>query len=340
MNPFRRLFIVALNRLGFSALCRWKQRNDCVVLVYHGVVRPGQEEREDLERKFVLEDEFKAHMLFIKRHYNPITLEQFLASLEGAPLPPRPLLVTFDDGYAHTMTHVAPHMKALGIPGVIFVVTGLVGTDQTPWPNLVEAWWQEQQPLFAAGLPRPEDLPADLSSIKAYLKSLPETERAAAFERWTGGKTLSLRPGHPFRMMTWDEARELEKNGIAVESHTVTHAILVRCDPQRVRWELASSRETLEKELGRPVHSFAYPNGGRDFFTRHDESLLKDVGYRAAFSMIVGRHRKGDPCFQIRRVPIARNEGWPELFEARMAFPYRLKKRLMGNREELAPGYR
>lgn len=155
-----------------------------------------------------------------------------------------------------------------------------------------------------------------------------------------GEDAVRLLPGHPFRMMTWDDARQLEKDGIAVESHTVTHAILVRCDTERARWELKTSREVLERELGREVHTLAYPNGGRDFFTRHDESLLTDLGYRAAFSMIVGRHRQGDPRMQIRRVPIGRDEGWLALFEARLCFPYRLKKRLMGNRDEVAPGYR
>ena len=53
--------------------------------------------------------------------------------------------------------------------------------------------------------------------------------------------------------LTWDQLREMEKNGITVESHTVTHAPLPQLSDERIREELVESKRQAEKELGHPI---------------------------------------------------------------------------------------
>ena len=89
MNLVRRLFAFAYSHFGFDALLRWLQRNQCVVLAFHGVAAAGAEAAVDREGKFVLEEDFIRQVAFVSRHYRCVTLEQFEASLNGgAPLPP------------------------------------------------------------------------------------------------------------------------------------------------------------------------------------------------------------------------------------------------------------
>ena len=49
---------------------------------------------------------------------------------------------------------------------------------------------------------------------------------------------LSKRKGY----LTWDQLREMEQNGIAIESHTVTHAPLPDLPDERIREELVESK--------------------------------------------------------------------------------------------------
>ena len=224
------------------------------------------------------------------------------------------------------------------MPGVIFVVTGLMGTGETPWPNQVELWWARRMAGAELEKPWPDGMPVDLSTVKRLLKVMPERDRMATLRAWVGDGNGGLPPGHPFRMLNWEQARALEAGGLAVASHSVTHAILAGCDDDHARFELAESRDTLRRELGHDVTAFAYPNGGRDFFLSRDESFLEEQGYSSAFSMILGRHRAGDPRMQIRRIPIGRAEGWLPLFMARLSFPYELKARLTG-KNDTATGY-
>src|ERR1700685_297659 len=43
---------------------------------------------------------FEAALTFLTRHYTPVSLQEVLEDPEGRRLPPRPVLLTFDDAYA------------------------------------------------------------------------------------------------------------------------------------------------------------------------------------------------------------------------------------------------
>ena len=65
--------------------------------------------------------EFEEQIQYIKRHYNVVSGEHLMDSIvEGAPLPPRPLLLTFDDGYLDDFTTVFPILDREKLPGCFF----------------------------------------------------------------------------------------------------------------------------------------------------------------------------------------------------------------------------
>jgi peptidoglycan/xylan/chitin deacetylase (PgdA/CDA1 family) len=70
--------------------------------------------------------------------YHPVTLRAvFLALYEGAPLPARPLVLTFDDGYVDAVTTIAPLLRRYGWPATFFVITGRLGeTAFLTWPEV------------------------------------------------------------------------------------------------------------------------------------------------------------------------------------------------------------
>lgn len=72
--------------------------------------------------------------------FHPITMEELCAYVtDGAPLPEKPVCITFDDGYADNYSIVYPLMKEYGFPWTIFVITGDVGKPQrVTWEQLDE----------------------------------------------------------------------------------------------------------------------------------------------------------------------------------------------------------
>lgn len=85
---------------------------------------------------------FREQMEWLARHgFHAITEQQLFDALEwGRPaLPPRPVLVTFDDGYADVLWNAEPVLHRLHMPATAFVVTDRVGGRDPSfltWPDL------------------------------------------------------------------------------------------------------------------------------------------------------------------------------------------------------------
>ena len=65
--------------------------------------------------------DFEAALKFIAKHYTPVSLQDVIADSNGQGLPPRPVLVTFDDAYASVREFAAPLCAKFGIPAIFFV---------------------------------------------------------------------------------------------------------------------------------------------------------------------------------------------------------------------------
>lgn len=79
--------------------------------------------------------------------------------------------------------------------------------------------------------------------------------------------------------VTWDQVRELRDAGMDIQSHTKTHANLVKVLPEKALQELIDSRTVIERQVGRPVIMLAYP------YYANNESvhqLVAQAGYTAA----------------------------------------------------------
>src|SRR5437762_2601506 len=73
------------------------------------------------EIKGLSKADFEEQIQYIKRHYNVISgLELMDAIVERTSLPPRPLILTFDDGYIDHFTEVFPVLDKEKLPGCFF----------------------------------------------------------------------------------------------------------------------------------------------------------------------------------------------------------------------------
>ena len=84
---------------------------------------------------------FAAEMDWLARNgYQPISEEALFRGLyEGAPLPPRPVVLTFDDGYVDDVVAVAPVLRRRHWPATLAVIAGRAGaTAFLTWPQIVK----------------------------------------------------------------------------------------------------------------------------------------------------------------------------------------------------------
>ena len=110
---------------------------------------------------------------------------------------------------------------------------------------------------------------------------------------------LSKRKGY----LTWEQLREMEQNGITIESHTVTHAPLPDLPDERIREELVESKQQAEAELGHPIEFIAYPTGAHDL---HIVGIAQEAGYKGGFTVKYGNVDRASNVYALERVPIFR----------------------------------
>ncbi|MCU1271030.1 MAG: polysaccharide deacetylase [Acidobacteriaceae bacterium] len=133
-NVVKKLMFTGLFRSGIVHLFRRNRRDSVLVLIYHDVLPSGFPEHNPLFGMTVSTTEFEWQLAYVRRYYNPITFQQFADwFLKEAPLPPYPVLITFDDGHSNNFDFALPVLSKLGIPAICFVVSGSLGLRTLTW---------------------------------------------------------------------------------------------------------------------------------------------------------------------------------------------------------------
>src|SRR5215216_3202875 len=91
----------------------------------------------------------------------------------------------------------------------------------------------------------------------------------------------------------WDDLRELERQGVSVQSHGASHRRMSELGVAEQEGELLRSKAALEAGLGKSggVFSYPYSDDGESAYPHNDcgarqqvlRKMLKRAGYRAAF---------------------------------------------------------
>ncbi|MDF9409174.1 MAG: Poly-beta-1,6-N-acetyl-D-glucosamine N-deacetylase precursor [Pelotomaculum sp. PtaB.Bin013] len=118
------------------------------VLVFHAVAE--EPANPNTMRPKDLEETFQALM---DGGYHPISLEQFHAFIKGqAEVPPRAVLLTFDDGYSDVYKVVLPLTKRYNYPAVVFAVSKWFDRYPRPENSREHLSVEEAKELLSSGL--------------------------------------------------------------------------------------------------------------------------------------------------------------------------------------------
>ena len=195
------------------------------VLMYHKI---GDDKDNDA---VIREDLFREQMKFLKDNgYNPLTMDQLYEYVvNGAAVPEKPVVLTFDDGYADTYSIVYPLMKEYGFAATVFINPGDVGTR-----------------------------------------------------------------------LTWDQIREMHKNGITISNHGFQHIEMGQLSEAKQIENITKAQEALAKEVGIKDNPwFCYPYGDKNEFT---DAATKKAGIKMSMAMKSGWAHTGDNPYNILRV--------------------------------------
>jgi peptidoglycan/xylan/chitin deacetylase (PgdA/CDA1 family) len=156
--------------------------------------------------------------------------------------------------------------------------------------------------LLEQGEPLPEHAIAitfDDGYLSVYKEALPALAKSgftATVYVVSGSGDLPSSAGRP--RMAWNQIKELQRAGIEIGAHTISHPDLRRLAERDVEREVAGSRAAIEDAIGAPVKSFAYPFG---YYNEQVRNVVK--GYFAnACSVDLGLAKPGSDVHALERV--------------------------------------
>jgi peptidoglycan/xylan/chitin deacetylase (PgdA/CDA1 family) len=301
-------------------LSRLPARDSLLVLNYHRIGNPN----EDLFDPGIFSataEELDRQIAYLKRQLSLVTLEEALAFVDGAIHDKKShcrVLITFDDGYLDNYSVAFPILRSHGVQGVFFLATSMVGSCHLPWWDriayLVRTSRRRRFTLsYPSGLAVDIDKNGAAESVQAVLRSYksPANSDPSRFIQELKEASMGEDPPKTMRrFLSWDEAREMSKAGMAFGSHSHSHLVLSQLDSARQREELSNSRAIMMEQLGVKADALAYPVGHKDSFTEQTVAIARESGYRAAFSHYGGINLRGKvPPYDVKRTKMVK-QSW------------------------------
>ena len=276
----------------------------CILGLHRVLTRVEQERSNSLDGMIIREETYLQLLKHLQRRFQVVSLDSLLAGRASKAGPKPWCVITFDDGWADTYSRALPGLRRFGLPAVVFLATGSMGSRGGFWVEKVKKAWQASssresiKATFREHAPAPA-APADLETIVDWLKRMPTQRRQVILEQMLPADGSAEGPEEIDAMLTWEQAREMSEAGVEIGAHTVGHPLLSYEDAPVVEQELKVSKQTLEEKLGKKVRAFAYPNGDWNESVRQQ---VADTGYLCAFTTRPAWYDRSENLYSISRV--------------------------------------
>ncbi|WP_010421202.1 polysaccharide deacetylase family protein [Anaerophaga thermohalophila] len=271
MSFLNRLTALELRLTGVSWILRHTfQKKKVTILMFH---KP-------------LPEDFEKAVVALKKRYNILPFSQFIDQNlnAGWKLPPRPLVITLDDGWASNYS-LLPVIEKHKVPVIIFLMAEIADTKRQPWFKFMIDKHQKQE-----------------------LRKVSDSIRIATLKHLGFEETKEYSES---LALNRQEILTMQASGLVeFGSHTLFHPILPRCNDAKARREIEVSKQKVEALTGRACRFFSFPNGE---YSERDIRLCKKAGYEAAVTLDVGFNDPGSDPFRLKRISVPDKSSVSEL---------------------------
>jgi len=281
------------------------------ILVLHRVCPPAPGTRlEDNAGMEMTPDKLEAVIRFFRnRDYEFISLDQLVGRLTNRKNKRKFVVFTLDDGYADNYHQAYPVLKKHQVPFTIYIATSFPDREAILWWYLLEDLLLEkdsiviktetgEQEFNCRSMKEKTETFREIRSIimnvppHHYIETLTGIFTPYAIDMYRKTSELAL---------SWEQVALLSRDPlVTIGAHTVNHYNLSKLTPTEVKKEMLECKRSLESHLGKEMHHFAYPYGGREETGIREFNLAKECGFKtgvtARFAGIFPAHRRHLEC--------------------------------------------
>jgi peptidoglycan/xylan/chitin deacetylase (PgdA/CDA1 family) len=273
LGKVKRLLTISADSLGVTSLflnSEWR-RQRLVILCYHGV-SIEDEHRWEPAIYFPPEKLRQRFETLRRRRCNVLPLEDAINRLYAGTLPPRSVVLTFDDGTYDNYAVAAPIIDEFGYPVTLYFTTYYSMYNRPVFDVMCSyLLWKAGPKRFA--LPGVLEGTTDLSQVsfrqvaqrvKEYAfsarMSAPEKDRLLGrLAESLGLDYEAICASRILQVMTTSEARELADRGYDIQLHTHRHRVSRR--RALFQREIVQNRQYIQAVTNTAPRHFCYPCG-------------------------------------------------------------------------------
>ncbi len=302
LKQLKRSVLKTVKQLGGFTVVRnsgWRRRR-LLIIGYHGVSIDDEHEWDPAfyVTPATLEQRFR---ILRDGGYAVLPLGEAMDRLRANTLPPRSVVLTFDDGMADFAINAFPLLQRYGFPATVYLTT-YYATDNRPVFGMFCSYllWKSPRESVRSGelLPDTPEATWNLRSLDGRRDALSAIVRYAERERLSAAAKddlarrtaqalqvdyAGLAAKRVLRIVTPHEVTRLSAAGIDFQLHTHRHRTPV--ERGAFAREIEDNRRSLAELTGRSADHFCYPSGvyEREFFP-----WLTDLGIRSATTCDTG----------------------------------------------------
>ena len=259
---------------GYQAVSGLKGRSKkLLILCFHGVALRDEEVWRGA--LYISPQQFRRRLEVLKSwEAKVLPLSEGLERLRAGSLPPRSVVLTFDDGFHDFSQQALPILSEFGYPSTVYVST-YYARHRLPIFNLVLdylCWKSGREEL---------SLPGFAGAKTQSIRSAGERSRVVeSTVKWADGKNMSTAEKNEFagevaqalgiayddlvrsrilQIMSPEEIAAVAKAGVQVELHTHRHR--TPSDRELFQREIRDNRACIREYTGREAFHFCYPSG-------------------------------------------------------------------------------
>jgi peptidoglycan/xylan/chitin deacetylase (PgdA/CDA1 family) len=246
---------------------------------------------------------FETALQFLTAHYAAVSLTEVLSNGEGKGLPARPVLVSFDDGYASVYEYAVPLCRKYRVPAVFFINGSVLDNRRLLPDNLI---------CYVAGIKGIKAVTVAARTVAGF-ENIVLSSLGEVFGRFLPSLTLAERDNFLDALrraaeinegaiaaaaklyLTRSQLRELCDFNFEIGNHTYTHTHSRRLSQADLVAEITRNKEVLESVSRQTVRAFSQPYGASQDLVPDVVHHLNASGHQAVFlSESVANRRDAD----------------------------------------------
>lgn len=303
---------------GFRQVNR--QRRRIPILMYHSIFDDTSTKNDQsyysLIGMSVSKTCFISHMEIIRDRYQTIQFSDIVQYMTtGSPLPPRPIILTFDDGLRDNFSVAYPILKQYDLTATFFIIGNTLIERGYVWLHIL---YDILDSLDGKSFQfSREDIHIDETSLTEKRKLLVGAKlKKILFEVHYDTKISILKDicdqnGIDFptvadrsQYMSESDLRRLHCDGFEIGAHSMTHDNLSMLTDRQKEEEIVRSSDIIRNITTASVVPFSYPYGTKASFDSVLIKILKNNSINCAVTTIEGMNSDRSDMYALKRIEI------------------------------------